>query len=506
MNLQEEMYLLTVGKAEERPGALTAVKKLRDILSETSRPGRWTLRFFAAMVILTLIARGTSGAAMPRVSLVSPAQGTIVQEAKATAVISAGEGEELELPEGITVDTLYVSQGQTVKEGDPLVQLNLEELEDALKQAKVTLSKQEAQLAQLNASTQPDSSALSSAQQSLDRAQEDYDRSDEETRRAVEQAKSEQTRAEQTYEAALARWEELQAQTDPPVTADQLEAARQAMETAKTALTTAQQEVLNAQAAREDTLLSAKRSVENAQSALAQADTAYAQAQESAALTAQTNEAQAQEVMLEMEKTKESIQLLSEIVRTQGLVSADREGQVLQCSLSEGEPCPQKNSLRFSKEGSQLLAEFSLPTDQAEKLSPGQEITITQGDKTLQASVRRIDQTEEETSAIVAVLPQDSGGIKAGSAQASVVFSRNQYNSCVPVSAIRQDTQGSYVLTVEETQSAFGLQYQARRVPVTVLEVDSSGQYAAVEGNIEGGVITSSSGAVSPGTSVRYEE
>ena len=62
------------------------------------------------------------------------------------------------------------------------------------------------------------------------------------------------------------------------------------------------------------------------------------------------------------------------------------------------------------------------------------------------------------------------------------------------------------MLTVEETKNAFGVTLTALRVPVTVLEVDSAGQFAAVEGSIGGDVIVSSDRSVSPGASVRLEE
>lgn len=505
MNVQEQMKLLPLVRKGSELSPRRVAGRLRDMLEQTARPSRWAARFFAAMVVLTLIARGTSGAAMPKVTLTNPTQGTIMQQADASAQITAGEGEEVLLPEGITVETLFVSVGQTVREGDSLFQLNLKELKDALAKAQATRSQQQAQLAQLKAETSPDNSSVTLAQQSLDRVREDYDRADRESSNAVDQAKTQQSQAQQAYDSAVSRWEELQGQVDPAVTQEMLDSARQAMESAKSALTAAQQGVLDAQSARENALLSASRNLEDAQNALSQADSAYAQAQESAALTAQTNAAQAQEVSLELEETEENIQILNALVKTEGLVTADREGQVLQCNLSEGQPCPQKGGFRLSKEGSQLIAQFTLPQEQAEKVSPGQAVNLIQGQTSLQATVRRVEDSGEETSQVTAVLPQDAVGIKIGSAQATVIFSRTQYNACVPVSAIRQDIQGSYVLTVEESQSAFGIQYKAQRVPVTVLEVDSNGQYAAVEGSISGGVITSSSGTVEPGTFVRYQ-
>ena len=293
-----------VNKTKELlPAAARGAKAMAAALREQAA-GRWTLRFFAAMVVLTLAARGTSGAAMARVSLVSPGRGTIVQKASATAEITAGESEPLELPAGVTVRTVYAAAGQQLKEGDPILLLDLEELEDELAAAKATRSQQEAQLARLNASTAPDSSSVASAQQSLDRAKEDYTRTDERTAAAVNEAKAALAPAQSARDEAAKNLEELQGQTDPVPTEEELAAARSALEEAEAALAGAKQAVSAAEASREDSLLSAKRSLENAESSLAQANEAYSQAQASASLTAQTNAAEAEALRLEKEKKR----------------------------------------------------------------------------------------------------------------------------------------------------------------------------------------------------------
>ena len=66
--------------------------------------------------------------------------------------------------------------------------MDKEELQDALDEAKAALAQQQAQLDQLNASTDPDGSSVAAAQQSLDRANEDYTRTDTRTRAAVDEA------------------------------------------------------------------------------------------------------------------------------------------------------------------------------------------------------------------------------------------------------------------------------------------------------------------------------
>lgn len=256
------------------PAAARGAKALTAALTGQTA-GRWALRFFAAMVVLTLAARGASGAAMARVSLATPNRGTIVQKASTSAEVTAGESEALELPAGVTVRALYASAGQTLKEGDSILLLDLEELQDQLDAAKATRSQQEAQLARLNASTAPDSSSVASAQQSLDRAKEDYTRTDERTSAAVNEAKATLSAAQTARDEAAKKLEELESQTDPAPTEEELAAARSALEDAEAALSGAKQTVSSAEASREDSLLSAKRSVENAESSLAQANEAW---------------------------------------------------------------------------------------------------------------------------------------------------------------------------------------------------------------------------------------
>lgn len=153
------------------------------------------------------------------------------------------------------------------------------------------------------------------------------------------------------------------------------------------------------------------------------------------------------------------------------------------------------------------MAQFTLPSGQGDELSAGQAVTITQGSARTEATVRTVtEDSESGTFHVTAALSEEASGFREGTAQAELIFSRTSYSVCLPVSAIRQDTQGSFVLTVEESRSTFGVRYTARRVPVTVLEVSSDGQYVAVEGTISGSVITSSDRAVSPGASVRVAQ
>ncbi|MCL2539429.1 MAG: hypothetical protein FWE66_03735, partial [Oscillospiraceae bacterium] len=91
------------------------------------------------------------------------------------------------------------------------------------------------------------------------------------------------------------------------------------------------------------------------------------------------------------------------------------------------------------------------------------------------------------------------------SVQAQVVRSKNTYNMCLPVSAIRSDQDGYYVLVVAQSKTVLGIENIVRYVPVTLLAAD--GSYAAVDGPIarDTPVITRTSKAVDVGDRVRVD-
>ncbi|MBU3806538.1 MAG: hypothetical protein H9882_06585 [Candidatus Fournierella pullistercoris] len=150
---------------------------------------RYAVRFFALMLVLTLVARGTSGAAMPRVKLQTPSAGVILRQTEVTATLSPQQGQDFPLPPEVTADYLAVSVGQSLKKGDTILRLNREELKDALTATKIQLAQKQAQYANLS---QEDT--LLSAQRSVDHAKTSL----EQAGSAYEQAKQDTERLAQS--------------------------------------------------------------------------------------------------------------------------------------------------------------------------------------------------------------------------------------------------------------------------------------------------------------------
>ena len=234
----------------------------------------------------------------------------------------------------------------------------------------------------------------------------------------------------------------------------------------------------------------------------------YNQAKENADLAAQTNAADAVALNLEIQKCEDKIQNLEELIESDGVVTATYDTQVLLCSLQQGQPCPAGSALRLADENGQKIVQFSLKEEDASKTSIGQTVSVKQGQKTVQTTVQTIAPPDENGNCLVTVvLPQENTPLLSTdtAAQAEITFSRNEYSNCLPTSAIRQDSEGSFILTVEQSQSVFGVTNLAVRTPVTVLEIGSDGQYAAIAESVSGQVIVSSDRAVSPGSSVRID-
>ena len=63
------------------------------------------------------------------------------------------------------------------------------------------------------------------------------------------------------------------------------------------------------------------------------------------------------------------------------------------------------------------------------------------------------------------------------------VPSEQNYDCKIPLTALREDSQGNYCLIVSEESSALGTVQKAERVPVTVLEKNS--EEAAVDSVLE---------------------
>lgn len=99
----------------------------------------WIVRFFALLLVLTLLARGTAGAAMASVTVQRPSSGNVTKSVRTTATVSFAGGTPFTVPAGLLVMAVPVQAGQTVKAGDTLAVFDAAEVDRAVNAKRAAL-------------------------------------------------------------------------------------------------------------------------------------------------------------------------------------------------------------------------------------------------------------------------------------------------------------------------------------------------------------------------------
>lgn len=507
---------------------LAQLPKMRD--PSQRRAGRNIAVFFLLMLVLTLIARGTAGVAVAQVETASPSADEIIEMIRENGTVSAGDIAGVKAPEGLTVDEVPVLAGAAVKAGDQLVKFTPEQVQEELLRAQAKEKEHRQKLAELGQTAPNDNSSLVNAQNALAWAQQDYSDTQNNNAKSIAAAQKALDTANETLTAAenaLTALEQRPAATPVPLpessadpetvpTAEpapdhsqaELDAARQAVAQAKS-------EADSARAALEETKTSAQEAIKNAQRAITNAEQSLASAQASAALTAQTekntkdqNAISAETVALDIQQQEEIIAALQKIADTGGWLIAEKDG-VLRTVPNAGDKTDGGILVTYADTGGGFEAEITVSKKAAQALTAGSKADIVDSNASiyfsepLQGTIKAISQPDEEEKVkIIISLPEKDWKI-GQSVEVRLVTKQETYQSCVPLSAVRSDSAGNFVLITEERATILGQESVLVRIPVTVL---SQGESAcAIEGalSMDASIVTSSTKPVADGDRVR---
>lgn len=457
-------------------------------------------QFFAAMLVCTLIARGTAGATLAVVQTASPRRGELVQGLTADAALSAGEVQNVKAPAGLVLEKYFVPAGGRVEADTPLAQFDPDGVKDALARANTELARLRLQREKLLAGDTADTSSLSSASTQRDRAQADYNAQKAQNDAAVAAARNDADTAQSALDAANAALAELRAQTDPPASEEALAAAQAAADAAAAALAAAQ-------SAADTAGENAARALADAQAALDTAAKAYEKSKQETEFQNRQNNLDAQTAALDIEKQQAVVDALAALAENDGVLKAGSAGTVETLTLEPGGTVTEAPVAALAPADAGMTATFTLDSGKAEKLAVGAALTLRQGGTAVSTTVRAISAPDENGRVTVtADVPADAGLRKTQPVTASAELSRTTYEMVLPPEAVRMDNKGSYVLRVEQTQTILGLRNVLSRVDVTVLEQSASG--VAVEGPLspQDVLVKSSARPVAAGDSVRVEQ
>ncbi len=161
-------------------------------------------------------------------------------------------------------------------------------------------------------------------------------------------------------------------------------------------------------------------------------------------------------------------------------------GTVTEIALSAGNTTTPKEAIvSIQPENKAFKLQFSATANQAKKVKPGDPVEILYNywgsDISGKVTGIRKDPDNKENMVIVCEL---AGDVSSGeNYTVSVGSTTSNYEHIVPTSAIREDTNGKYILRLETKSTPLGNRYYARRVDVEILASDDT--RTAIAGELE---------------------
>lgn len=192
------------------------------------------------------------------------------------------------------------------------------------------------------------------------------------------------------------------------------------------------------------------------------------------------------------------------------VIEAPISGKITELNITAGQETVPGNALAVMQpEGAEYTMSFTVTNRQAQKLSVGMEAELVNSwrydDLTLRLSRMIPDPANPSQNKKLEF--EVTGNVTAGETlNVSVGDKSANYDMTVPNSAIREDSNGTFILIVEAKSSPLGNRYKATRVDVEVAASDD--KLSAIKGALEGYeyVITTSTRPVEAGQLVRFAE
>lgn len=450
------------------------------------------IRFFALMIVFTLVARGTAGVTLARVDTVMVYSDEIVVSVTASGKVQAASSHNIIVPQGLTIEEVFVVPGQSIKSGEPIARLNPQEVEDGRCRAQNTLDEMQLNLQKLERGQPYNNSGLIHAQNALVWAQQDYDRIKAAGEAAVAQA-------ENTLANAENRLSELRSNGSDP---SEITASESVVNEAKAALDIAIQEAST-------NLEAASRAVETAKINLTAAQQEDSNARQQASDTATQNTLEAEALRLDIQKQQELINTYESI--QESIIFSPVDGIVLE--VMEGGVKSGETAIAFlasASGGYRAMAQITAV--EANRLPLGAQVNISTSQGIYAANENQMGTllsvsaaNSEEYCNIIVKLPD--GEWKHGqNVQLEAVISKKLYPSCVPLSALRQGQDGYFVFIMEESSGVLGVENIVRRIPVKLLA--NNNRVAAIDGALygDGRIVSWASKLLADGDKVRVRK
>lgn len=523
--------------------------------------------FLIIMLLLTFFSNTIMNYSLVEVSTQMVSNGKITSKVRGSGTVEASETYAVTISESRKIATVEVKTGDTVQTGDTLFTLEdaksseLQEAEKSLASLKkdyetaalqsgLTISELEAieqgtttslkdkmnQLSSLQAAVDNAEAAVTAAQTKVNDLEAKKTEAESATvdtsaeQKALNDATAAQTSAENKVELLTIDVEsnKFYSYTDEQIAAlkgddkkaykkfvtlkDDLTKAKKDLENCKTVVTQATAALESKKESGDSSNTSQVNSINNQLTLANQELTAAQKAQEDAeAALKEISEGQVTEVtlasqysdILEQQKVVDDLQDKS----IDAVITSPISGTITEIAYTAGQTVAADEAIaQIQPENKAFTLSFTATANQAKKLKVGDKAEILNNwygaNISAQVSSIRRDPQDKQNCTIVCTM---SGDVSSGDSYTLSVGEQSaNYDYIVPTSAIREDSNGKFILTIRAKSTPLGNRYYAQRVDVEVITSDDS--QSAVSGALDSYgvyVITTTTKPVEAGQQVR---
>ena len=505
------------------------------------------LWFFGIFFLCGLVSRGMYGALLPRVSVAHPDNMYLSHQISVDGEIVENKKVAVLAEEGIRIDSILVKEGQSVSQNEPLVQLDLDDLNDLIESKEIEIKKSEIQIQAMEKNE-----ALTKAEKEISqkRAKEDYDLTKKKGDATVADAQAEVNNAkaeldslpsQKNYVAAAKEQDEKYQSLsndleDKKAKLKEVKAKEASSEEEKQQIETEKeqlkQEIETAKAelsAYKETLTETlkeewKTKKAQLEEAVANLETQSKQASEQRdndMLTATravedasretTADSSLELAKLEKEQLEKQCTTLKKIKEEGGKILAPVEGDIVQIHALEGDRTGDSALLHMTdrEQGYRFTGEIT--KSERKLILIGDEVELTVGsdkdhfsDITIDAI--EADEEQEDVYRVSFAVTKEMG--KLGDVATMKTTKKGEKKKlCVPLSAVHNDGNNNYILLATANQTILGEELKV--IKKNVMITDKNETYAAIEADSiteEDQVIVSSTKQIKEGDTVRLSE
>lgn len=481
--------------------------------------------FLILMFLLTILSRAADSLTIAKVTASAATGGVISHNIETDGNITPNKDIAISTSADIKIASVEATEGKTVKKGDVLIQLDMDDLKTKLLKAQKDLA-----VAQATASDKKANKAIEADNKarSLERSYEDYNQTISDADDAVSKAKDNMSEAWNAYndykknnnnnsddtdttvsDSLQKTVEEKQEAYDKAVdelngvkedteeeekikeAKDKVDKAKDALSEAENALSAYNEQQNNNSSASYDEQLKAlyddykskeeayNEAIKQRKSTIQSADRSLEDANTPESVdtaSALTENDDLQEKQLAVDK-------LQKVMDAGGKVTAPSDGLVTKVNVTTGEATTEDTAIRISDQSAGYKFTATLDKSDAKFLAKDDKVTLDLGNGTSVEGlkIQSIDVSQEDKNSYELTVSIPAKVKKIGTiATLKVEKASKKYDTCVPLTALHSDGDKYYVYVINEKDTILGTETAVDKVQVEIL--DKNNEQAAIDG------------------------